>query len=174
MRRREGTSIRAKTALKCAAAIVAAVSLFVAITAVTFPRQHLLLSRAQRIAPVSLSWAGKFRLSYPCFWLSDQKAMTLQQPNIRRLVLPSGLQTHAASINTVTGAYQPMPEFTKAVTTHLPNLTADMNFVQDKTFYINAPCRVSQATCIPFPPIETATQTPPDPQYRPGRHSPGH
>lgn len=64
MRRRDGTSIRAKTALKYAGAIVAAVSLFVAITVITFPRRPLLLSRARRIAPASfLGRKGARKLS---------------------------------------------------------------------------------------------------------------
>ena len=143
MRRSKGTTVRTKTTLKCAAAIVAAVSLFVAITAVTFPRQRLLLSRARRIAPASFLWAGKFSVSYPCYWISDQQALTLWRPSIRNIALPNGLQTNASCLNTITGMYQPMPAFTQAVSTQLPDRQADVNLREEKTFFINTPCSVS-------------------------------
>ena len=141
---RQRQQIKTRTAgQKRAGAILFVFSLLFAIAAVTLPHNRLLLSRARRIAPATQSWVGKFRVSYPCYWLSDQKAMRLQHPAIRRLVLPPGLQTNAATLDTVTGIYRPMPEITRAVTTQFPDLIADVGFAHDKTIFIDVPCRVS-------------------------------
>lgn len=149
--RREGTTNQAGTGWKRAGAIALLISLLAVIVTVTLPRKRLLLSRAQHAAPASLKWAGKFRVIYPYYWLSDQKVMTLQLSSVRRFVLPAGLKTNAVSIDVATGRYQPLPALRKTITTQLPNLiadvsyiqVADMNHIQDAVFFIDVPCRVS-------------------------------